>query len=149
VGGQLVSEWADADDEAWIATQRDVAEHYLESQRLQHGGVAPEPAWHISPYLAIWPVGSLAAPGAVGWWVITGDVPTDYCSFEDGSHPRAVASHFAQSWREAVRDPHEDGTLGVTGLPIELRDLLSSRAKILAEFVQDDEIWLIAEDEWI
>jgi hypothetical protein len=144
-----VSGWNDADDDAWIAAQREIVVSYLDSQHLQHGGVAATPAWYISPCVAIWPVESLAASGAVGWWVISGDLPTDYCSSKDCSHPRQAASHFAESWRDAVRDPREDGTLGVTGLPVELRDLLVSRAKILSEFVQDDDIWLLAEDGWI
>jgi len=142
-----VNDWDDADDEGWIAEQRARVASYLEGQGIRHGGLAQEPTWYVSPYLAIWPIGSIRAPGAVGWWAISGDCPTDYCSSKSCRYAREAAHHFAETWRDAASDPREDGTLGATGLPVHLRDLLASRAKILAEFVEDHEIWLLAEDD--
>jgi hypothetical protein len=142
-----VSEWDEADDPAWLEAQREIVLDYLRRQNTEHGGVAEIPAWHISPYIAIWPVESLLAPGRPGWWAISGDLPTDYCSSARVRTPREAAQHFSETWLDAARDPREDGTLGTTGLPTELRDLLAGPAKLLAEYVEDDEIWLLAEDE--
>jgi hypothetical protein len=149
VGGQLVSEWDEANDEAWFAAQREKVVDYLQRQGLHHGAVAERPAWHISPHVALWPIGSLIAQESIGWWVISGDLPTDYCSSKYCPRPRDAARHFSETWRDAVRDPREDGTLGSTGLPMDLKDLLGSRAKTLAGLVADDEIWLIADDGWV
>src|SRR5437764_5727586 len=37
-----------------------------------------EPRWFLSPYVAVWAVRSRANPDRVGWWAISGDLPTDY-----------------------------------------------------------------------
>src|SRR6187397_2702283 len=68
----------DAEDAAWAAEQRETVESYLRAQGCDHAGVSLEPRWYLSPYLAVWAVRSKANPDVVGWWAISGDVPTDY-----------------------------------------------------------------------
>ena len=142
-----MSDWDDSEDSAWIVTQRAVVAEYLARQGLHHGPIEDGPRWYISPYVAVWAVESLAAPGATGWWAISGDLPTDYASSKGCPNARAAVKHFADSWLDAARDPREDGTLGTSGLPAAFKDLLASRAKTLAEFYEDDEIWLLDDDD--
>ncbi|WP_353072428.1 DUF4826 family protein [Tunturiibacter gelidoferens] len=39
---------------------------YLAKEGLDHGKVGSWPAWHLVPYVSIWAVESLLAPGHVG-----------------------------------------------------------------------------------
>jgi Domain of unknown function (DUF4826) len=73
----------DQTEESWCNAQRDAVANYLRSQRLEHGEIGDWPAWHVAGCVAIWAVESKARPEWIGWWVISGDLPTDYCSAAD------------------------------------------------------------------
>jgi hypothetical protein len=97
----------------------------------------------MAPYVSVWAVESLRAPGSVGWWVISGDLPTDYCSSGDEcNNPRRAMRRLAESWRDAIAaTPDGAATLGETGLPADLADLLAARVDFLLGMVRDDEVW--------
>jgi hypothetical protein len=80
------------DEEKWVAEERQKVIDYLFSQHCEHGGVGEWPAFHVDPYIALWAVQSLKTPGRIGWWAISGDVPTDYASSSSGYHPRSATS---------------------------------------------------------
>nr|MEA2798714.1 hypothetical protein [Phenylobacterium sp.] len=137
----MSDDFTDDDEEAWVLERRTEVERYLAEQGLAHGGVASWPAWHIAPYVSIWAIQSLKAPGWIGWWAICGHLPTDYCSAEEPRHPRTAVRTFATNWRAAGNDVRPDGTLGSTGLPASLAPLLLSRAEVLEAWAEDDENW--------
>jgi len=143
MGGQLVSEGdlTAAEEEAWVLDRHRQVAEYLASLGHPHGQIGEWPAWHLAPYVSIWAVESLKAPGSVGWWAICGDLPTDYCSVEEPRHPRTAMRTFAATWRAAASDKRPDGTLGSTGLPASLAPLLLSRADLLTTLADDDENW--------
>jgi hypothetical protein len=130
----------DPEDVAWVAAQRRAVVDYLASQRCDHNGVSHEPRWFVSPYVAIWAVRSKADPDQVGWWAISGDLPTDYVVA--ASHIRSsgdVLIAFAQQWRAAAEQMKVGKHLAgyVVGDPsrgIELAPLLRSRADLLQGF---------------
>lgn len=132
----------------WCDGQRDVVTRYLRAQRLEHGRIGESPAWHMVPYVAVWAVESVARPGWVGWWAISGDLPTDYVSAADVSPrtPRAALRVFAENWLALVtawregRDV-ENTTLGDPDSRAELAPLLESRARLLLELADDDSVW--------
>ena len=138
------------DDEAvidsWCEQQRTVAADYLARQPVQFGELGEWPAWHIAPYVAVWAVESVKAPGRVGWWVITGDLPTDYASGGGVPDPRAAVSVFSERWAEAAmamergEEPREI-TVGGPESAAELGPLLRARAQILADWVRDESVW--------
>lgn len=100
------------------------------------------PAWFAAPYISIWAIESLQAPGSVGWWSISGDLPTDYCSAQDCRHPRLAMKRFAEEWRSAIGQTRpDDATIGETGLPVALLPLLKERVDLLLKFSADDYLW--------
>lgn len=133
-------------EDKWIQDQRENAEDYLRVQQVQHLGVGEYPAFHVYPYLALWAVRSLRFPGRVGWWVITGDLPSDYVSSDEGRHPREVLRAFALHWQELSSfmlrgEEHPDVRIGTPDQWPMLGDLLSRRARILQRYADDEEIW--------
>ncbi len=118
----------DEEEDAWVAEQREQVIAYLQGQGLERGPVGEWPAIHLPPYVSLWAIESLKAPGSVGWWAISGDCPTDYCSSSPDPHPRAAVREFARTWRAAAGDFRPDGTLGETGLPETLAGMLVDRA---------------------
>ena len=133
---------ANFEDELWCASRRDDVVAYLATERLDHGEVGEVPAWFITPVLSIWAVESLKNPGWLGWWVICGDVPTDYCSSQDCPHPRLATKRIAEHWRtEIARTRQGDLQIGRTGLSVDLIDLLAARAEMLLTLAEDNAIW--------
>ena len=136
------NEWDDAAEEAWFLASRPKILEYLSKQRLQHGCVGDLPAWHVVPYVSVWAVESVAAPGSVGWWVIYGDLPTDYCSSSGCGHPRLALRRIAEHWQNALAETKpSDEVIGSTGIPAKFSPFLSSRAIQLFEFADDGGLW--------
>ena len=131
------------DEEDWCARMRERAIAYLKSQAgLVFGEVGEWPAWHVAPYASVWAVESVAHPGSVGWWVIAGDLPTDYCSAGGARHPKLAIRRIAARWLDAVRATGtNDMEIGETGLPVSLLPLLQARADMLLEFTEDEQLW--------
>src|SRR5687767_2584538 len=110
----------DANIESWCAKQHQVAAQYLELQPAKFGALGEWPAWHVAPYVSVWAVESVAAPGKVGWWVICSDLPTDYASSAGVPDPRSAVSAFAERWRQMARamergEKHESVSIGEPG----------------------------------
>ena len=124
-------------DDHWCAGCRQQVLEYLRDQGLAHGAIGDWPAWHIAPYVSIWALESVKAPGRIGWWAICGDLPTDYCSADGRRHPRLAMRTFAHQWRDSA------ATLRLGDRPIEpsLAELLAARADVLSEWAADDGLW--------
>jgi len=140
-------DWDDpAVEEHWCGERRRTVTEYLAKESLDHGEVGSWPAWHVVPYVSIWAVESLLAPGYVGWWVICGDLPTDYLSAATIKHPRKAMLTFADTWKEVAGCmvkgvPHPSISIGPSGPNPELASLLQSRSDLLRQFAEDDSLW--------
>jgi hypothetical protein len=130
----------------WIADQRIRVEEYLRTERIDHLGVGECPAFYGHPYIALWAVQSKQSPGSIGWWVISGDLPTDYIGSNDGRHPRQALRTFAKQWLKASEAMSHGETLpgysiGLPSQRAELAGLLRGRAQIVQKFAEDDALW--------
>lgn len=142
---------ADYDDpqteQQWCTDRRSDVARYLAAEGVDHGQIGEWPAWHVAPHVSVWAIESKVKAGWVGWWVIAGDLPTDYVSADKVKHPRKALQAIADQWlrhcgalRSSSADPQMSiGDSGVT--PPELIELLESRAQILLGWAQDDSIW--------
>jgi hypothetical protein len=142
----IISAMGDDDEQAWCDDQRSIVIDYLVQQGLEHGEVGEWPAWHIAPHVAIWAVESVVRPGWVGWWVISGDLPTDYMSCGSERHPRAGLRAIAERWRDAAPLMAEGKDIsgwnfGSAANRTELAPLLAARADALLSFTADDTLW--------
>lgn len=130
---------AGPDDAAWVATQRQWVIDYLGREHVDHGGVSLEPRWFLSPYVAIWAIRSKRNPDYVGWWAISGDLPTDYMTCTNEQDEADVLLAFSREWKAAAAEMfkgrHPPGTqIGPPGKEKELAPLLLKRAELLEKF---------------
>jgi hypothetical protein len=139
--------------EHWCENQRTVVADYLRAQKVKHGRIGEGPAWHVAPYVSIWAIESVSRPDGIGWWVISGDLPTDYISAADvkpPQHPRKAVRVIAEQWLKLVeawregRDDYDGAYIAGPHSHQELAPLLTTRAKLLIEWTDDDSLW---EDE--
>lgn len=137
---------SDFNDEAWCAGERERVIAYLKEQRLDHGAVAEWPAWYVSPYVAIWAIESVTKPGWVGWWAVSGDLPTDYTTCGPQRNPREGLRDIAARWKRATRsyadNSSDDGwKIGRPEDRETLAPLLAARAEMLLSYASDDSLW--------
>jgi hypothetical protein len=134
--GDEIPTITDSEDAAWAAKQRKVVEAYLQTQGCDHAGVSLEPRWYLSPYLAVWAVRSKANPDLIGWWAISGDVPSDYMTATRELRSTAdVLAAFGAKWLRAAQAMSRGEYAGI-GKPehtAELAPLLRTRATMLQE----------------
>ena len=136
-------------EERWCLEQQKTVADYLLRQKVAHGRIGEWPAWHIAPHVSIWAIESVAQPEWIGWWVISGDLPTDYISSADvkpPQHPRKAMRVFTENWLELVnawKDGREiqNTRIGDSGSHGRLAPLLEHRAKVLINWTNDDSLW--------
>ena len=139
-------------EDNWITSQRKQVEEYLLSQNVAHLGVGDWPAFHTHPYVALWAVQSKKSPGQIGWWVISGDLPTDYISRNDGKSPQEALRAFSSQWLQCSENMlHGEKTSGISVGTSEqwpvLGDLLKRRAELIRTLADDETIWQDEEPE--
>ena len=124
-------------EEHWCLARRTEVETYLQRQDLAHGELGEWPAWHAAPDISLWAVESMRQPGAVGWWVVCGDSPSDYISAEGIGQPRAALRAIGERWTRMARGEAP----GEGHVSKELLPLLETRAAALLAWAGNDAAW--------
>lgn len=134
-------------EEAWCNERRAEVAAYLMAQRVHHGEVGDWPAWHLAPYVSVWAIESAVEPGSMGWWVISGDLPTDYAGSDGLLDPREALRAFAERWKAAAvlmarGEAYPEVRMGRSAEERKsLAPLLQRRAELLSRWTEDDELW--------
>jgi hypothetical protein len=133
-------------EERWCGERREEVAAYLSKEGLSHGEIGLWPAWHVAPYISLWAIESLKRPGSVGWWAISGDLPTDYISSSSIRHPRQALRAFADIWEDVsshmrAGTRHPSISMGRPEMRPDLAPILEMRVEILRRFADDDSIW--------
>ena len=133
-------------EKEWCAERRAEVIDYLSREGLEHGSVPEVPEWFVAPYVSIWPIHCVGTPKSVEWWVICGDMPTDYVSANGVNGPQEVMHSIAKRWSEVSAymlrgEPHPQIEIGGPESWPELGPLLQSRALTLAGWANDPEVW--------
>lgn len=135
------------DDEAnWCTEQRANVMEYLQREGFSDPNVGEWPAWHVLPVISVWAVESLEKPDWVGWWVVSGDFPTDYTTCQGERHPRQALRDIGMRWQTATRKwaegtVEEGWKLTPIGQESNLAPLLASRAEMFLRLADDNSVW--------
>lgn len=123
--------------EHWCQARRTEVTTYLQRQGLDHGEIADWPAWRAAPHVSLWAIEKAARPGQPGWWVVCGDVPSDYIEAHAASDPRAALRAIGERWLRLVRgDETSDARISK-----ELFPLLETRSRVLLAWAGNDAAW--------
>ena len=85
-------------EDAWCAACAADVLACVQRLSLDHGRIGEWPAWHVMPYASLWAVESKSRPEWVGWWVISGDLPSDALAAHDLPEPRDAMRAFGKRW---------------------------------------------------
>ena len=140
-------------DQEWQSAMRVEVESYLANQGVAHGAIGDVAAWHVAPLVSIWAIESLKVPDSVGWWAISGDLPTDYVSAATIKHPRGALRAICNRWADMASHmrrgiSHPTISMGAPESWPELAELLQARVELLREFAATDEAWDYDESEF-
>ena len=130
----------------WNRSKREQVISYLEKEGIASPQVGDWPAFEMAPHFGIWCVESKKHAGKIGWWVFSGDCPTDYVSEDGQCHPRAALRNLVERWKENVpymkagQQPPEV-RFGAGSNVKDLGGLLEKRIAILEEWLVDDQLW--------
>jgi hypothetical protein len=131
----------------WCAQQREHVEWFLDQQPINPGRIGEWPAFHIAPHASVWAIESGEEEDLLGWWVITGDLPTDYFSAMELLHPRQVLKAAADRWQmllDNVENGIEDDSISLPGLVEnhELQHILRVRIELLNKTYGQEAFWI-------
>ena len=133
-------------DDQWCAEQREQVIAYLSEEGFPAPTVGDWPAWHVAPVVSVWAGESIEHPGAVGWWAVSGDFPTDYTTCSGDRNPRQALRDIGDRWGQASarwvdRKSGEGFQLRNAAHERELAPLLATRAQLLLDLAADDRNW--------
>ena len=97
-------------------------------------------------HVAVWAIESGEVEDLLGWWVITGDLPTDYFSAMHLHHPRDVLRAAADRWEKLLHNIERgitDDEMSIVGLEdnLELQEILRVRIQLLRKTAEPDDFW--------
>ncbi|MCL1143968.1 DUF4826 family protein [Shewanella gaetbuli] len=123
----------------WVRTQFQKANSFLAEKGVIPNKVFPEESRYLAPYLAIWKMDS-KQPTKQTFWVMSGDLPSDYVDVKVAKTAREAVRHFSLMWQLKAENLHKSGaTRDATQL--KFANLLVSRAESLFKMHEDDKIW--------
>ncbi|MBT3135262.1 DUF4826 family protein [Alteromonas sp. ALT199] len=81
---------------SWVKEQFQKANKFLAENGVLFDTVITEESRYLMPYLAVWKI--RAMDGKL-YWVISGDLPTDYTSVDNAKDAKEVLRHFSMHWQ--------------------------------------------------
>ncbi|QLE85833.1 DUF4826 family protein [Shewanella sp. Scap07] len=125
--------------------QQWIKEHYQKANRfLAEKGVIPsnvlvDECRYLAPYVAVWKIES-KQPSKNTYWVMSGDLPSDYVDVKVAGTAREALRHFSMMWQMKAENLVQSGA---TQDPTQAKfaELLVSRAESLYKIQSDDKLW--------
>jgi len=118
----------------WVREQYQVATKYLAEQGLVTESVVVEESRYLVPLLALW---KLKALDGNFYWVICGDVPSDFNKLDVAPNAREAVRHFSLKWQLQAENLLNIGDKEQE----EFANLLIGRAEGLYKMYEQESLW--------
>jgi hypothetical protein len=123
----------------WVRTQFQKANRFLGEKGVIPNKVITDESRYLAPYFAIWKMES-KQPTKQTFWVMSGDLPSDYVDVKVASTARDAVRHFSMMWQIKAENLHRAGATK-DATQAKFADLLVSRAESLYKMQADDKLW--------
>ena len=121
---------------SWVREQFQKANKHLAENGILFDSVVTEESRYLAPYVAMWKIKSTDNQY---FWVITGDLPTDFMSYENEKTARAAIKHFSLMWQMKAENIRRNEN--ASDEEKALADMFVSRAEGLHRIQAQDELW--------
>mmetsp|Transcript_20454 Transcript_20454/g.64985 ORF Transcript_20454/g.64985 Transcript_20454/m.64985 type:complete len:132 (+) Transcript_20454:1-396(+) len=120
----------------WVREQFQKANKHLAENGVLFESVVTNESRYLVPYLAVW---KIKDTNNAMYWVMSGDLPTDYIAESTAATARDVIKHFAMAWQ--LKAANLRASEGADATSLEYAELLESRAEGLHAIQNQDELW--------
>ncbi|MET1218224.1 MAG: DUF4826 family protein [Glaciecola sp.] len=120
----------------WVRAQFQKANKHLAENGVMFESVVVEESRYMAPYLAVWKIKSNQGKF---FWVMSGDLPSDYVPANVASDVQGVLKHFALAWQLKAENLAANNPTEQTD--IEYIQLLAHRAEGLYAMSEDEKLW--------
>ncbi|MEW9796675.1 DUF4826 family protein [Alteromonas sp. CYL-A6] len=122
--------------EAWIKEQFQRANKHLAENGVLFDTVVADASKYLIPYLSVWKIKSTENKQ---YWVISGDLPTDFMLASNAKDAREAIRHFSMSWQmkaESIRQ-----TMPGDETQMRFAALLENKAMNLFNVHESEHLW--------
>lgn len=120
----------------WVREQFQRANKHLAENGVLFDTVVTEESRYLAPYLAVWKIKSTEKKF---YWVISGDLPCDFASFEIAKNARDAIKHFSLQWQLKAENLLQSE--GGDQTQKEFAQLLIEKAENIYQVQANDELW--------
>lgn len=125
--------------QAWVREHFQKANRFLAEKGVIPEKVIMEESRFLAPFVAIWKLES-KQPKKQTYWVMSGDLPSDFVEASVAPNAREALRHFSMMWQMKAENLKQSG---VTSDPTQAQfaALLISRAESLYKLYNDEKMW--------
>ncbi|MBE7214814.1 DUF4826 family protein [Shewanella benthica] len=123
----------------WIREHFQKANKFLAEKGIIPSKVIVDESRYLAPYVAVWKMES-KQPKKQTFWVMSGDLPSDYVDVKMAATARDALRHFSMMWQLKAENLKQSGA---TREPTQAKfaQLLVSRAESLYHIHNDEKLW--------
>lgn len=120
----------------WVRAQFQKANLFLAEKGIVMDSVAVQDSRYLPPMVAVWKINGIDKQS---YWVISGDLPTDYIALSAASDARDALRAFSFRWQMNAQQLIDAGVQDQT--TADYVNLLIGRAHSLYDLFENDQIW--------
>jgi hypothetical protein len=135
----LSPEEQEALTQQWIKTHFQKANRFLAEKGVIPSRVIAKDSRYLAPFLAVWKMES-KQPKVQTFWVMSGDLPSDYVDVKVAATARDAIRHFSMMWQLKAENLIKSGATK-DATQAQFAQLLVSRAESLYKIHHDDKLW--------
>lgn len=120
----------------WVREQFQRANKHLAENGVLFDSVVTQESRYLAPAVAIW---KIKANDGKFYWVISGDLPSDFTLYENAKTAREAMRHFALHWQLKAQNILNIQTSDQTQQ--DFANLLIDRAEKLYQVQDNPELW--------
>ena len=124
----------------WVRTQFQKAIRFLAEKGVIPSKVLADESRYLAPYLAIWKMES-KRPTTKTYWVMSGDLPSDFVDLKVAKTARDAVRHFSMMWQMQAENLIRSGATRRDATQAKFAQLLVSRAESLYRMHNDEKLW--------
>lgn len=123
--------------QTWAREQFQKANQFLAQEGVLFDAVITEQSRYLAPLVAIW---KIKAMDSKVYWVLTGDVPTDFTLASNAEDARGVLRYFSLRWQMKAENLLQNNTSNDAS-QASYAQLLADRAERIYKLQEKDNLW--------
>lgn len=123
--------------QTWAREQFQKANQFLAKEGVLFDAVITEQSRYLAPLVAIW---KIKAMDSKVYWVLTGDVPTDFTLASNAEDARGVLRYFSLRWQMKAENLLQNNTKNDSSQAA-YAQLLADRAERIYKLQDKDNLW--------